>query len=113
MTTSTIETKEDLQVAILSQLGTGEENAIHAKSLAQRLGFKEDRPLREMIVKMRHSGVRIIGSKKGYYLAKETQDIVEAREYLKKYVLNLCRDMADYKRLLNQVNGQLKMRLER
>jgi biotin operon repressor len=103
-------TKEDLQSAILSRIATGEGNAIHKTALAKSLGINE-RIVREVIVEMRHAGTPIIGSQKGYYLAESVEDIQKAREYLKSYVINLCRDMADYKRLLNQINGQFKMRL--
>jgi biotin operon repressor len=101
--------KDYLKFAILHQLGQGEQHAIHKQPLAKRLGVHE-RIVRETIVEMRHTGIPIIGSQKGYYLAADIQDIQKAREYIKSYVKMLCRDMADYKRLINQINGQFKMR---
>lgn len=106
-----VTTKEDLQLSILHHLGYGEQNAIHKDALAKITGIHE-RVIRETIVEMRHAGTRVIGSQKGYYLTENIEDIQKAREYLKSYVISLCRDMADYKRLLTQVNGQFKMRLK-
>lgn len=105
-----IETKSDLQVAILHQLGQGEIHAIHKEPLAKILGVN-DRIVRDTIVEMRHNGIPIIGSLKGYYLANNTKEIKAAREFLLGYVKSMCVDIADYKRLIKQFDGQIKMRL--
>ncbi len=114
MTLTVIETRADLQTAILRQLGMGEKKALHGELLAQRLGLTTDnekRQMREEIVQMRHAGIRVIGSQKGYFLAQDDKEIKEAMETTLNYIKSLCYVKADYKRLLNQVNGQYRMRL--
>ncbi len=106
----TIAVRQDLKDAIFHQLQSGERNAVHKRVLAKYFNIHE-RIIRETIVEMRHAGVPVIGSQKGYYLAESIEEIQQARSYIKSYVINLCKDMADYKRLLNQVNGQFRTRL--
>ena len=113
MTTDTapaVETRQDLRTAILHQLSPDE--YVHAKHIAQRLGFRDDRVIRAEIVRMRRAGMLIISNTQGHRLARDVNDIIKAKEFLQGYVISLCRVMRDYKNLLNNVNGQMKMRME-
>jgi len=80
--TTSIETKTDLKEAILHELKKGKHNAITGRILAQRFGFKDDRPIRLAIRKLIAEGKPIasaVSPPMGYFIA---QDKGEAEQYL-------------------------------
>lgn len=77
-----IETKTDLQEAIVSELKRGKLNALPGRLLAQRLGFKDDRQIRLAIRELIAKGYPIASSVSppmGFFIA---QDRKEAERYL-------------------------------
>ena len=80
--TSYIETRTDLQEAILYELRRGKSNALPGRILAQRLGFKDDRRIRLAIRELIAEGYPIASSVSppmGFFIA---QDKKEANQYL-------------------------------
>ena len=114
MTTQTIETKDDLKLAILRHLKQGEANAIHKADLMKCLGLKGDREERLMrltIVELRHTGEMILSSQKGYFIAHDLDEIKATYEYWLKYVKSIGLDLKDLKRMINNYSGQTRMKL--
>jgi hypothetical protein len=104
-----IETKAELREAILKHLKIGEENAIKGKQLAVLLGEKGTRQIRIEIAELRHSLKPIISSNKGYFLAKDLDDILKAKDFLRSYIIELCKDLRDYKNIANNYTGQIRL----
>lgn len=70
---------------ILNLLKTGKENAITGKRLAYILEELDDRKVRKTIFQLIKQGYPILSSvsgSKGYYLAKDYQEVLEYRETL-------------------------------
>ena len=104
-------TDVNLADAILTQLQKGKEHAITGKILAQRLGLRGTRSIRIAMAEMRHAGIPIIGGRKGYFIAADINELNEARQYLKSYIIDLAKDLRDLKRIAQKYAGQLSMRL--
>ena len=90
---------------------TGEENSITGEVLKNELGLKDTRPARLAMVEMRHKDIPVIGGPKGYCKAKNLEEIMAAKERLKKNIIALCIDLRDLKRIGNKYAGQTSMKL--
>jgi hypothetical protein len=101
----------ELSDAILAQLQKGKNHAITGKIMAQRLNLKSTRSIRLTIVEMRHAGIPIIGGQTGYFIAENIGEILEAKEYLRSYIIDLAHDLRDYKRIAQKFAGQLSLKL--
>jgi hypothetical protein len=100
-----------LSDAICAQLQKGKENAITGKILAQRLNLKSTRSIRLAIVEMRHAGIPIIGGQTGYFIAETIDELLEAKRYLQSYIIDLCIDLRDLKKIAAKFAGQLSLKL--
>ena len=100
----------NLNQSILHQLKTDRDT--HIKDLAMELGLKtsgEIRGMREAISEMRHKGIHILSSPKGYRLAGSLKEIQDTKKYYLKYVKSLCINLRDLRQMENNYNGQLPM----
>lgn len=101
----------DLSEAILKQLGKGKNHAVTGKLLAQRLNLKGTRQIRLAIVELRHKNIAILGGQTGYFIAETPDEITEAQNYLRSYIIDLCIDLRDLKRIKQNYCGQLSLKL--
>lgn len=101
---------DNLNQEILRHLSP--EKWIHIKDLATMLNLQNSNEVREMrnaITEMRHKGIHILSSSRGYKLAINIQEIQEARKYYLKYVKSLCINLRDLKIMERNYTGQLPM----
>lgn len=61
----------------------GKENAISAKSLSEKIGFT-DRVVHEIIAQARFAGQDICSSSRGYYYAKNEEELLDFVEQIEK-----------------------------
>ena len=109
----------ELADAILAQLSIDEKHPVRTETIAKRLGFKNDRIVRELItddlIILRGLPIIVSGHKPyGVYIATKPEQAQSEREYLRKYVISFCRRMKYLKiaekNLLHP--EQLKLRLD-
>jgi hypothetical protein len=81
-----IETPEDMKKAVLAQLVIGEENAKHGELIARNLGEKDTRRFRLAVIALLEDRHPVIGSQKGYYIARDINDIIANRAVLMHYL---------------------------
>jgi hypothetical protein len=101
----------ELADAICAQLQKGKEHAITGKILAQRLNLKGTRQIRAVMAELRHAGIPIIGGQTGYFIAANVDEILEAKEYLRSYIIDLAKDLRDLKRIAQKYAGQLSLKI--
>ena len=101
----------DLTKELNDILLVGEENSITGATLKKELGLTDTRPARLAMVEMRHHDIPVIGGSKGYFIAKDVNEIQEAREKLLSYIKSLCIDLRDLKRIGKQYAGQLRLKI--
>jgi hypothetical protein len=107
-----IETKSDLKQAILNQLNKEKNKAIPGKLLAQRLGLKDTRPIREAHLEILSDGIPMIGTPKdGYWIADNIEDCNEQCETLMKYLKAYGYHYKLLRNASRKLSGQIKMRL--
>lgn len=95
-----IDTKQDLQHAILQQLSRGHQNAITKDLLRQRLALRNDREMRQEIKELRHTGHLIgLSVKKpyGYYLIETAEELAGCMATLKGYCVEAAIARRDLK----------------
>lgn len=109
-----IETKQDLKYAVLSQLSKGKSKAVPGKILAQRLGLRDTRPIRSAVIELLKDKIPILGtSKNGYWISDNLEECNEQREKMMKFL----RAYAYHHKLIlhasyEHFSGQVGMKLE-
>lgn len=78
---------EIIHARIYDSLNIGEENAIHAADLARKFDIST-RQLREEVERERAEGALICSSGKGYFRAKNREEIKATYEVLRKRAIN-------------------------
>lgn len=110
-----METKADLKSAVLNQLSQGKENALTGKLLAQRLGMKDTRAIREAILELITDGHPICSSPHephGYFIAQTPEEITESLKVLRSYGKNIFLHYRDLKRAGHKTfSGQLVLKI--
>jgi len=107
-----VETKQDLKIAVLSQLGTGKAHAIPGKLLAQRLNQRDTRHIRLAIIELIEQGYPIIGdSAQGYFIAENHEEVKECLKRLKYGYGRMLYRHYKYLRIAGnkKFSGQLKL----
>ncbi len=90
-----------LKADVLHQLKRGGSDAIPGHLLAQRLGYKTDRAIRQAIRELIADGIPIIGSAKppyGYYIAETTEEARQELDFIKGYIVENAYRRRDFKR---------------
>lgn len=101
----------NLKISILQTLKHGECNALTGKNLATILGEKGTRQIRLAIVELRHELHPIIGGQKGYFIAETIDELKNAENFLRSYIIDLQHDLNDYEAIEEKFAGQLKLKL--
>jgi len=98
--TLAIETKTDLKYAILTQLKRGRSNALPGRLLAQRLGFKDDRRIRNTIRELIAEGHPIAASVSppmGFFIAQTKNEVEQYLSDLKGRLVEDAYRRRDFK----------------
>lgn len=106
--TNNLETHTDLAAAVLSQLETGRSKALKGEIIAQRLGLRGTRHIREAILELIEKGYRVVSTSTkpyGYYLAENEEDIKQNIKTLDSYIEKLAKHRRD---LIRASQGLLK-----
>ena len=112
--TTEIETKADLKEALLHQLSPGRDNAVKGSILAKRLGFKDDRFIRQTIRELIADGSPIASSTvspAGYFIANSPDEVIDYMKDLKSRLVNDAYRRRDFKRAARKLlqPGQLHL----
>lgn len=107
-----IETPADLEAALLYQLGHGEDKAVKGEVLRVLLGLSDFRQARRSMADMRGRGIPVVGSKKGYFIASNLNEIDQAINQHTKYIIAHRADLTDLERIRGWYAGQRRMELK-
>lgn len=110
--TTLVET--DLKTAVLRQLKRGKAHAIPGKVLADRLGERNTRRMRQAIRELISDGVPIVGSVTepyGYYIAETPQECETYLAELKSYLVEHAYRRHDFKVASRAILQPEQMRL--
>lgn len=102
----------EFSLSVLSQLGVDKLNARSGKQLAMLLGEKDTRRIRLAIIELIefHGDVIIGDAKYGYYIAKDTNQGVEACERLMRTLKSLGHHHQILKRaIFKKLSGQMTL----
>jgi hypothetical protein len=92
----------DLKAAVLSILSrhVGKERAIHGRELAQMLGLKDDRVIREIRWELMQDGHPILASSSaGFWYAESRAEVEECRRELRSRLKEIAIHRARLKRV--------------
>jgi len=106
--------RDGLKQEVFHQLKIGRHNAIPGRILAQRLGFKTDRAIRQAILELVKGGTPVIGRSTppyGYYIADNIPEIQDQREVLKGYIVELARHRRDLRLCIRTIQHEKQLAL--
>lgn len=104
--------EEGLKTQVFHQLSIGRHTAIPGRILAQRLGYKTDRTIRQAILELIKDGVPIIGCSTppyGYYISSSVTEIKTQMEVLKGYIVELAKHRRDLKLCIRTVQHEKQL----
>lgn len=90
---------------LLSLIGEGEENAVHARDLSRFFGL-EEREIRRTVERLRRSGAVIASSQNGYYFPSDARELGEFVRKEERRAKSVFYTLRAARRLLKEMNRE-------
>ena len=84
-----------------------QENAIRSDILIDAAGLTDTRTLRKKIAERRKDGIIICSCNEGYFMPRNTQEIVDFYRVSRRKAISLLSVLASCRKRLEQIDGQL------